>query len=232
MTARVRRNAALLAAFGLALWATGWASVEGLERAGTGRRVTDLDRLDGLLGRVQAVAARDPGAFDVVIVGDSHLMRSEGTAPLHVWLERTLWERRSDAAVWRVAAYGLSLFGHYAISGRIAAAAPDAVVVELNLADLRGGQGVIGIQTSDRNGSVISAIQVLNGDDIMLISDGGTLVRTRVDQVSVMGRNTQGVTLIRLRNKENLVGLARIEEEEESNELSDEGVTAAEDDSE
>ena len=76
----------------------------------------------------------------------------------------------------------------------------------------RGGQGVIGIQTSERNGAVISAIQVRDTDDIMLISDGGTLVRTSVDQVSVMGRNTQGVTLIRLRNDEALVGLARIKE--------------------
>jgi DNA gyrase subunit A len=82
----------------------------------------------------------------------------------------------------------------------------------------RGGQGVIGIQTSERNGAVISAIQVMNGDDIMLISDGGTLVRTCVDEVSIMGRNTQGVTLIRLRNDEHLVGLARIEEEEASEE--------------
>ncbi|HKJ18068.1 MAG TPA: DNA gyrase subunit A [Xanthomonadales bacterium] len=79
----------------------------------------------------------------------------------------------------------------------------------------RGGQGVIGIQTSERNGRVISAIQVLNGDDIMLISDGGTLVRTSVEQISTMGRNTQGVTLIRLRNDEHLVGLARIEEEDD-----------------
>jgi DNA gyrase subunit A len=82
----------------------------------------------------------------------------------------------------------------------------------------RGGQGVIGIQTSERNGPLISAIQVLDGDDIMLISDGGTLVRTSVDGISAMGRNTQGVTLIRLRNDEQLVGLARIEEEEESEE--------------
>jgi len=80
----------------------------------------------------------------------------------------------------------------------------------------RGGQGVIGIQTSERNGAVISAIQVLEGDDIMLISNGGTLVRTSVEQVSVLGRNTQGVTLIRLRNDEALVGLARIKEEQDA----------------
>ncbi len=80
----------------------------------------------------------------------------------------------------------------------------------------RGGQGMIGIQTSDRNGALISAIQVASEDDIMLISDGGTLVRTNAGEISTMGRNTQGVTLIRLRQQEKLVGLARIEPENES----------------
>ena len=80
----------------------------------------------------------------------------------------------------------------------------------------RGGQGMIGIQTSDRNGALISAIQVTGEDDIMLISDGGTLVRTNAGEISTMGRNTQGVTLIRLRQQEKLVGLARIEPENES----------------
>jgi len=79
----------------------------------------------------------------------------------------------------------------------------------------RGGQGVIGIQTSDRNGALISAIQVTSDDDIMLISDGGTLVRTNAGEISTLGRNTQGVTLIRLRQEEKLVGLARIEPEDE-----------------
>lgn len=83
----------------------------------------------------------------------------------------------------------------------------------------RGGQGVIGIQTSERNGPLISAKQVMDGDDVMLISNGGTLVRTSVEEISTLGRNTQGVTLIRLRNEEQLVGLARIEEEEESEAL-------------
>ena len=77
----------------------------------------------------------------------------------------------------------------------------------------RGGQGVIGIQTSKRNGKLISALQVTDEDDIMLISDGGTLVRTHADEISTLGRNTQGVTLIRLRDDENLVGLARIQTE-------------------
>ena len=79
----------------------------------------------------------------------------------------------------------------------------------------RGGQGVIGIQTSERNGQLISALQVTDDDDIMLISDGGTLVRTHANEISTLGRNTQGVTLIRLRDDENLVGLARIQTEDE-----------------
>ncbi|MEE8496812.1 MAG: DNA gyrase subunit A [Xanthomonadales bacterium] len=82
----------------------------------------------------------------------------------------------------------------------------------------RGGQGMIGIQTSARNGALISAIQVTSDDDIMLISDGGTLVRTNAGEISTLGRNTQGVTLIRLRKDEKLVGLARIESEDESSE--------------
>jgi len=82
----------------------------------------------------------------------------------------------------------------------------------------RGGQGVIGIQTSERNGALIAALQVTDEDDIMLISDGGTLVRTHADEISTLGRNTQGVTLIRLRDDENLVGLARIQSEDEDEE--------------
>jgi DNA gyrase subunit A len=79
----------------------------------------------------------------------------------------------------------------------------------------RGGQGVIGIQTSDRNGPLIAAIQVTDQDDIMLISDGGTLVRTGAGEISTLGRNTQGVTLIRLREGEKLVGIECIEPEDE-----------------
>ena len=79
----------------------------------------------------------------------------------------------------------------------------------------RGGQGVIGIQTSDRNGALVGAKQVTDEDDIMLISDGGTLVRTRAGEISSLGRNTQGVTLIRLRKDEKLVGLERVPPEDE-----------------
>jgi DNA gyrase subunit A len=87
----------------------------------------------------------------------------------------------------------------------------------------RGGQGVIGIQTSERNGQLISALQVTDEDDIMLISDGGTLVRTHANEISTLGRNTQGVTLIRLRDDENLVGLARIQTETGDEDVQDAG---------
>jgi len=86
----------------------------------------------------------------------------------------------------------------------------------------RGGQGVIGIRTSDRNGELIAALQVTDEDDIMLISDGGTLVRTHADEISTLRRNTQGVTLIRLDEDENLVGVAKIQSEEETAEDIDE----------
>lgn len=84
----------------------------------------------------------------------------------------------------------------------------------------RGGQGVIAIQTSERNGDVVGAVQVFTSDELMLISDQGTLVRTRVDEISIVGRNTQGVKLINLATDEHLVGIERVEEIE--------GVEAAE----
>jgi DNA gyrase subunit A len=79
----------------------------------------------------------------------------------------------------------------------------------------RGGQGVIAIQTTERNGRTVGAIQVRDDDEVMLISSGGTLVRTPVDDISIIGRNTQGVTLIRVESGQRLVGLARIESIEE-----------------
>lgn len=74
----------------------------------------------------------------------------------------------------------------------------------------RGGQGVVSIQANERNGRVIGAVRVEPGDEIMLISDGGILVRTAVDDVSQMGRNTQGVRLIRLAEDEKLVEVESI----------------------
>ena len=75
----------------------------------------------------------------------------------------------------------------------------------------RGGQGVIALQTTERNGAAVAALQVGPGQEIMLISSNGTLVRTPVDEISVLGRNTQGVRLIRLDDGERLVGIERIE---------------------
>ncbi|MCB1664470.1 MAG: DNA gyrase subunit A [Pseudomonadales bacterium] len=83
----------------------------------------------------------------------------------------------------------------------------------------RGGQGVIGMQTSERNGRLVGATQVADGDEIMLISDRGTLVRTRVEEVSILGRNTQGVRLIKLKSDEKLVGLERVEEPEDDGQM-------------
>lgn len=74
----------------------------------------------------------------------------------------------------------------------------------------RGGQGVISIQVSDRNGKVVGAIQVNHEDEVMLISDKGTLVRVPASEISVIGRNTQGVRLIQLGEEETLVSLERI----------------------
>jgi DNA gyrase subunit A len=79
----------------------------------------------------------------------------------------------------------------------------------------RGGQGVISIQVSERNGSVISACVVGDEDQAMLITSGGTLIRTRVKEISIVGRNTQGVTLIGLEDGEHLAGLERVAESED-----------------
>ena len=75
----------------------------------------------------------------------------------------------------------------------------------------RGGQGVIALQTSDRNGDTVAALQVMPEQEIMLISSTGALVRTAVDEISVQGRNTQGVRLIRLGEGERLAGIGRVE---------------------
>jgi DNA gyrase subunit A len=74
----------------------------------------------------------------------------------------------------------------------------------------RGGQGVIAMQTSDRNGRLVAAIQVATADELMLMSSGGTLVRTRAGEISVLGRNTQGVRLIKLDSGERLIGVEAV----------------------
>lgn len=95
----------------------------------------------------------------------------------------------------------------------------------------RGGQGVIAQVQNERNGSLIGAVQVQDGEEIMLITDQGTLVRTRVDEVSSQSRNTQGVTLIRLTKGELLVGLERVQEPSDDEEEELDGQVESEDSS-
>lgn len=78
----------------------------------------------------------------------------------------------------------------------------------------RGGQGVISIQVNERNGKVVRAVQVVETDEAMLITDQGTLVRFKVSELSIIGRNTQGVRLINVASGEQVVGMQRIEEME------------------
>lgn len=78
----------------------------------------------------------------------------------------------------------------------------------------RGGKGVIAIKTSERNGQLVRAVLTSDNDDVILISNKGTLVRTPVAQIAVAGRNAQGVKLIRIADDETLVGLACVEHEE------------------
>ena len=92
-------------------------------------------------------------------------------------------------------------------------------------AQARGGSGVISIKTSDRNGKVVGAIQVTDEDEMMLISNKGTLVRARAVDVSIIGRNTQGVTLINIAKGEKLVSVAKIAETEEEDTEGEEQVT-------
>ena len=82
----------------------------------------------------------------------------------------------------------------------------------------RATQGVVSIKVSERNGSVVGAVQTTERDEFMMITNAGTLVRTRVAEVSQVGRNTQGVTLIRTSEEEQVVALQRIDEVEESDE--------------
>lgn len=94
----------------------------------------------------------------------------------------------------------------------------------------RGGQGVISIQTSERNGDAVGAILVEDHDEAMLITNGGTLVRTRVAEVSVIGRNTQGVKIIGVSKNEQLISIQKVAESDEEDEVDSDGeiVNAAE----
>lgn len=85
----------------------------------------------------------------------------------------------------------------------------------------RGGQGVISIQTSERNGDAVGAILVTEEDEAMLITNGGTLVRTRVAEVSIVGRNTQGVRVIGVKGEEQLIGIEKVAESDDDEEDAD-----------
>ncbi|WP_413479348.1 DNA topoisomerase (ATP-hydrolyzing) subunit A [Vibrio hibernica] len=91
----------------------------------------------------------------------------------------------------------------------------------------RGTKGVVSIKVSERNGQVVGAVQALGADEFMMITNAGTLVRTRVSEVSQVGRNTQGVTLIRTSEGEKVVGLQRIEEIEDEIILDENGDVVA-----
>jgi DNA gyrase subunit A len=90
----------------------------------------------------------------------------------------------------------------------------------------RGGQGVIAMQTTERNGSLVAATQVATTDELMLMSSSGTLVRTRAGEISILGRNTQGVRLIRLDEGERLIGVEPVEPENGEGEDEHESVGA------
>ena len=94
----------------------------------------------------------------------------------------------------------------------------------------RGGQGVIAVQTTDRNGDVIGAVMVAEDDQAMLITDQGTLVRTAVNEISSMGRNTQGVTLIRLGEDEHMTEIEAVQTLEGADDAIDSADDASVDD--
>ncbi len=101
----------------------------------------------------------------------------------------------------------------------------------------RGGQGITNIVTSDRNGGVIASFPVKPGEQLMLVTDQGKVIRTTVGSIRIAGRNTQGVTIFKVGANEKVVSVARIDEsEEEAVELDggdeialDEGATVGED---
>ena len=100
----------------------------------------------------------------------------------------------------------------------------------------RGGQGIINIVTSDRNGGVIASFPVKPGEQLMLVTDQGKMIRTTVGDIRIAGRNTQGVTIFNVADREKVVSVAKIDESEEEVELEggdeiapDTGATVGED---
>ena len=92
----------------------------------------------------------------------------------------------------------------------------------------RGGQGVISIQVTERNGKVVRSLQVTDSDEAMLITDKGTLVRFKVNELSIIGRNTQGVRLINVSSGELVVGMQKIEDLVNTGDELDDSVDSAE----
>ncbi len=183
-----------------------------------GLRALELEEGDVLVG-----TAITSGEQDVM------LLSSEGKAVRF---------RESDVrAMGRTArgVRGINLgSGHAMISliipaegGRVLTVSENGYGKRTELADFptkgRGTKGVIAMQTSDRNGRLVGAVQVFDGDELMLISNQGTLVRTRADEVSILGRNTQGVRVIRCKEGEHLVGVERIQEPEDEEGLVEDG---------
>jgi DNA gyrase subunit A len=79
----------------------------------------------------------------------------------------------------------------------------------------RGGQGITNIETSERNGCVVASFPAHNGEQLMLVTDQAKLIRTTVGDIRIAGRNTQGVTIFRVADNEQVVSAARIDEDEE-----------------
>src|SRR5690606_36442812 len=93
----------------------------------------------------------------------------------------------------------------------------------------RGTQGVIALQTTARNGKLVGATQLSDRHEVLMISDGGTLVRTRASEISQVGRNTQGVTLMRLAEGESLQAIERVDASlDEDADTESDGATEAE----
>ena len=82
----------------------------------------------------------------------------------------------------------------------------------------RGGKGIISIQATERNGRVVAALEVVPADEVMLITRGGIVIRTKVSEISEIGRNTQGVRLINLEEGDQLIDVAKVEEKDEGEE--------------
>ena len=85
----------------------------------------------------------------------------------------------------------------------------------------RGGKGVFSIKTSKRNGKMVSLLLVDDNDELMMVTDKGKLIRTSIESINVISRNTQGVKLINLSPKETLIGIARLPEEEDEQDAED-----------